>query len=469
MKLPLLLLISFTLFIGRLEAQVPGRATDEAWRYRIQAVRVEGNQQTAERYILRELTFSVNDTLSLEELDNQLNESRINLINTALFINHRIELYYKTVSRSEVVVMVMVEERWYFWPEPILETADHNFNRWILDPDLKRLNYGVNLIRENLRGFNERLSIVLRLGADEKYEVRWSDPAVFHSRKMGMGIGLGFEGNHAVPAALVDNRLMVLQGERYLIRKTYGYLHLTYRPSLKVIHLAGIQITGYQADSTLLNFNPAFLPAHQTVVSELIYWMKADYRNHKAYPLWGSYLDLELRPAWWYAGYEKGSPRVTAKFNGRYYIPLKNRWYHATGLTLGMVAGRVTPFPVALGLGYGREFVRGFEYDVIQGNFYTLIKQNLKFALIPEKAVRVPFAPHPKFTNGSVALYFNFILDGGFVAGEPSNGNDLVNKAMGGAGVGVDLVTYYDKVARIEAMINSRGRAGIYFHFISPI
>jgi outer membrane protein assembly factor BamA len=444
-------------------------APDELWKYTVQAIRIEGNQRTASRYIFRELTFEPNQQLTLEELKERMNESRINLVNTSLFINHSIELYHKLINRSEVVVIIRVEERWYLWPEPILETADQNFNAWILDPDLGRLNYGINLIQENLRGYNERLSVVLRLGADKKYEIRWSDPAIIHSRKIGMGFGAGYEGNHEVPAAIVDNRLMLIRGDRSLLQKTYGYVHLTLRQSLKVTHLLGLQIAGYQADTALLRFNPTILPSANSVSTNLIYFLKADYRNHKAYPLRGSYLDLEVRPVLWLAATEEPLASITMKINGRWYHPLRKRLYHAAGVTLGVVAGGDQPFLSATGLGFGREFVRGFEYDVIQGEAYGLLKQNLKFALIPERRIAVPFAPHPKFKNGSVALYLNIFLDAGYVIGPEGNGNNLVNKGIGGTGVGIDLVTYYDKVVRLEGAINSRGRGGVYVHFIAPI
>jgi outer membrane protein assembly factor BamA len=327
----------------------------------------------------------------------------------------------------------------------------------------------VNFIQENLRGYNERLSVVLRLGADEKYEVRWSDPAIFHSKKIGIGIGAGFEGNHEVPAALVDNRLMLFGGDHYLVKKTYGYVHVTLRSSIKVTHLFGLQVAGYRVDSGLLQFNPHYLPSANPVATDLIYFLKADYRNHKAYPLRGSYLDLEARPTFWHQGSDEWLSMITMKLNGRIYSQVINQVYHAAGISLGLIAGGNPPFLAATGLGIGREFVRGFEYDVIHGHFYGLIKQNLKYALIPERSISVPFAPHPKFKNGSVALYGNLFLDAGIVFGQYSNGNDLINKGIGGVGLGLDLVTYYDKVARFECTINSKGKAGFFIHFIAPI
>ena len=45
----------------------------------------------------------------------------------------------------------------------------------------------------------------------------------------------------------------------------------------------------------------------------------------------------------------------------------------------------------------------------------------------------------------------------------------LDNKFIFGTGVGLDFVTYYDKVLRLEYGINDMGETGLFIHFVAPI
>jgi hypothetical protein len=44
----------------------------------------------------------------------------------------------------------------------------------------------------------------------------------------------------------------------------------------------------------------------------------------------------------------------------------------------------------------------------------------------------------------------------------------LPNQTLYGYGAGMDLVTYYDQVFRLEATINKHGVRGFYFHMTNP-
>ena len=46
--------------------------------------------------------------------------------------------------------------------------------------------------------------------------------------------------------------------------------------------------------------------------------------------------------------------------------------------------------------------------------------------------------------------------------------NDLANTSLYGAGLGLNVVTYYDKMLRIEYSINKEFEGGFYLHFEAP-
>jgi len=47
--------------------------------------------------------------------------------------------------------------------------------------------------------------------------------------------------------------------------------------------------------------------------------------------------------------------------------------------------------------------------------------------------------------------------------------NPLNGKFLAGAGLGVDFVTYYDKVFRVEYTLNAEGESGFFLHFMAAI
>jgi hypothetical protein len=71
-----------------------------------------------------------------------------------------------------------------------------------------------------------------------------------------------------------------------------------------------------------------------------------------------------------------------------------------------------------------------------------------------------------------LALYLGFHSDIGYVL-EPNNhetnGNQLPNRLLWGNGIGFDIVTYYDRVMRMEYSINHLGEHGFFLHFLAPI
>ena len=116
--------------------------------------------------------------------------------------------------------------------------------------------------------------------------------------------------------------------------------------------------------------------------------------------------------------------------------------------------------------------MRGYEYNVIDGKHFALVRSTIKFALVPEKKHSIGFIPTPKFSLIHYALYLTVFADAGYVW-QPQwigqQNNLLPETFLAGAGLGVDLVTYYDKVVRLEYAVNKSGKSGIFIHFIAGI
>ena len=121
-------------------------------------------------------------------------------------------------------------------------------------------------------------------------------------------------------------------------------------------------------------------------------------------------------------------------------------------------------------MGYHNDFVRGYELYVINGEHYSIVKAQLKYALLKNKIFKVHSVPAEKFNKIPLSIYFGTFFDAGYIDSELNNtNNSLVNTALFGGGVGVDFVSYYDIVFRVEYSINKLNEQGLFLHFIAPI
>ncbi|MEZ5195400.1 MAG: POTRA domain-containing protein, partial [Bacteroidales bacterium] len=174
-----------------------------------------GNKITKDRIIFRELIFSEDDTIAAGTLDEKLQQSRKNLVNTSLF--NFVTISYMLIEDSANLVDVTIEfiERWYVWPVPIFEFADRNFNEWLKKRDWSRLNYGVFLTWNNFRGRREKLILYARFGYDQKYELSYQIPYINRKQTWGMGFAGGLSQNHEIPYNSVDNKEVYYKSEEF--------------------------------------------------------------------------------------------------------------------------------------------------------------------------------------------------------------------------------------------------------------
>jgi hypothetical protein len=126
------------------------------------------------------------------------------------------------------------------------------------------------------------------------------------------------------------------------------------------------------------------------------------------------------------------------------------------------------PFYFQQGLGFDR-YVRGYEPFVIFGKESYLLKSNLKYAILRPTVKEFDWIPHRKFRKAFLAIYSNIFVDAGYCTPFADSEQNLYHQALIGAGVGLDFVTYYDLVLRVEAARNIEGLNGIYLSFVSPL
>ena len=126
------------------------------------------------------------------------------------------------------------------------------------------------------------------------------------------------------------------------------------------------------------------------------------------------------------------------------------------------------PYANYSAMGYGRIFVRGYEIYVIEGPSYFLNKTTLKKRIF-SRIWNIDRSPIPQFNYFPLAIYLKAFADVGYAnnyaAYEKAELNTrLSNRALGGGGVGLDFVTAYDVVLRIEYTFTTQQQSGFFFH-----
>jgi hypothetical protein len=439
----------------------------------IDKIEFAGNKITKERIIFRELLIREGDTIAVGRLEQLTEQSRKNLMNTSLFNFVTIHLNQVDSISPRIVVLVEFIERWYIWPVPIIELADRNFNEWLKKMDFKRVNYGMYLTWNNFRGRRERLVLYTRFGYDERYNLGYHIPYINKNQTLGLGFSGGFSRNHEIAYNSIDNKEVYYRSETDYPRVVYfGYSEISYRKGIHNTHRGLLGFTDLRLTDTVLVLNPDITYGNRTrnQYMTVFYQFRSDFRDLRQYPLQGHYFDIELD--------KKGiglfnDPSVNSlylKSNLRAYVNLKNRFYWASGITGKTSLFWEQPYYFLQGLGYGRDFVRGYEFYVIDGQHYGLLKNNIKFELIPNSVATLNFIPTEKFNKLYYALYLNLFTDLGYVFDNRNvTTNPLANDILVGYGIGLDIVTYYDFVLRVEYSINKRGESGIFFHFMPSI
>ncbi len=453
------ILFSFFLlcFTGLLQAQ------NEV--YVVQAIHVDGKYLTKDDIILREIPFSAGDTVFCRDTAALAENAEQNLVNTSLF--HRAEVLFTDSG----LVWVRVTERWYIWPVPFFSVEERNFNVWLRDPDLEKATYGLYVYHENFRGRKEYLKLLCKTGYNELYGFSYSKPYIDKRKNTGISAAAGFEGSHALSVTVIEQEPKTIKLiDRYAFSGLFGSLSLTRRQGIHLFHKLSILFESTSFADTLIQAYPDYAPGTDWTRLSLNYQFRADFRDFKPYPLKGWYADLEFSLGNFLSLSDLNEKKYYLKSTSRKYLRIRGPFYAATGFTGLLTLSSPEKMVSSPALGYGSDFVRGYQYQVIPVDHFLIHRSNLKFSLLKQRIVRLPLIRSEKFRSVPVAFFVNAFFDQGWsAAGKFAILNPMSGDYLAGYGVGLDFVTYYDKVFRLEFTVNRLMQKGLFLHFTAPV
>jgi outer membrane protein assembly factor BamA len=435
----------------------------------IQEIKVIGNKTTKEKIILRELPFKLGDEIPLNQLNKHIVRAKSNLLNTLLFNFVTVDLVH--FDKKNVSVYILVEERWYWWPTPILEIQETNFNTWWQDKDFERINYGFLLVKENFRGRRERVTMKFQGGYTEQARLTYNVPYINKKQTHGLNFKVDYRRNHELTYATTNNiRDFYRTDDQYVKTQYEGAIGYDIRPKLYNKHSFEVGYKNVSVIDTISQLNSDYLSDGKSKMEyfSVNYVVKRDKRNFKSYPTLGFYYDFGI--------FKNGLGVLDKKLNHIYissnyrkYWEFSNRLYFSA-MVKTQITAKEGPYYLYRGLGYFNNLVRGYELYVINGEHYGLTKFQMRYGLVENKVFKLNAIKYEKFNKIPLSIYLGTYFDSGYVvSGVNQRNNFLTNTTLYGGGISIDFVSYYDMVLRTEYSINKLGEHGLYLHFLAPI
>lgn len=465
------LLLFAVLFMLTAQAALAQNQTDTV--FTVDSIAVEGNRITKRNIIIRELSFKKGDTI--HNWAYHRDQSRRQLINLFLFNEIHID-------RAGSTVYIRIKERWYIWPKPMLDYADRNFNQWWLSKDPGRLIYGLNLEWYNLRGRNETMVLSFLAGYTRMASLVYRVPYFNRKQSWGFQFSAHASSNREVWYRTEYDKVQFFQDrDRNLIKRRNAELVFSHRKRIFNYHhfYTGYRYTAVEDTVYSEAVNNSYLMLGRSSQAELYggYQYVFDRRDYKGFPLKGALLKFNTEISNYFVPASAAEPAsnlktATVKLAVSVYRPLLPRLFGSAHVTGRYHSNERPPYSRVQALGYGKDYIRGYELNVVDGSHFGLIKTELKYRLYNRKLTFMP-----RIRNYEVlplSIYASAFWDGGYVYNKAelektSGSNTLPNSYLSGAGAGINMVMFYDYCFRLEYALNKNAFSRFYVSFVAPM
>ncbi len=438
----------------------------------VRSVSLRGNVRTRDRIIGREMVLHPGDTIRRADLAQKLAWDQRKIWNTNLFISAEVVAAEDSTAPARyrpLDLTVTMKERWFLFVIPLVELADRNLNEWWYDRgrDLRRVNYGLQLSWRNLTGRNDRLSGVVQAGFTTRYVLTYNRPYIDRAQRMGANVDFFYATNREIAyRPFLDKWLFIRpDGLTTLRTRLTGSLALTRRDGFYHFHELEARYTVNTIADTVARLNPDYFLDGRTRqrFATLTYQYRYDRRDNVAYALRGTLLTASLAHAGWLPNADL--TQTDLLLGGSRYWPLGKRFFAANTVRFRQVWANRQPYFSTRGLGVGADVVRGYELFVIEGNRYAVFRNNIRFQLFDVKK-ELRWVPVRQFNTLPIAAYLSLIADAGYINSTIAEKyqSQLANRWLYGAGLSLDVVTYYNLVFKVSSVINAQRQVGFFLN-----
>jgi outer membrane protein assembly factor BamA len=430
--------------------------------FTVRNIIITGNKKTKPAIILREIPFKQGDQFSLQQLVERFEIARQQLINTYLF--HEVIVSLKGFEADNIDVAVDVSERWYLFPLPYFKPADRNLNQWLFEEDgnLARVNYGAKILHSNFTGHNDKFRLWLVTGYTKQFSINYDRPYFDKAMKWGMKVTMAMGKNREVNYITLNNKQQFLKDQTDYLRHffTAGF-EISYRKAIRSKHKFGINYFSEKIRDTVVALNPVYFPAGRKSVQfpELYYTFQYFNLDYNPYPTRGYAAEFSFAKK----GFDKiiNVWQLSAKGSANWHITPK------TFLNTRMFAAIKFPFKQPFSnqqlLGYNDTFMQGYEYYVVDGVAGAYLKTSITRELFKFN-IGLPGNSFVENKKIPFRIFAKIFGNTGYVYNPDPGNNLLANRLLSSAGVGIDILTIYDFIFKIEWTFNQLGQNGLFLH-----
>jgi outer membrane protein assembly factor BamA len=386
-------------------------------------IQIFGNYTTKEYIIFREMSMQLGDTLTQEAIDRDRN----NIYNLGLF--NKVDMEY-SVSQNWASIFIIVSERWYFIPYPILGMKYR-------DPE--NLYYGLGIMHKNFRGRNEQLYLNLGLGYDRWLTLGYQNPKITDDDDIYFSSTFTIQKIHNLSSNFgeYENSNIFFSGT---IGKRFGLYQALYST-------VGYEV--WQVNEPHLNRTVSSSGRDAFLTISLQY--KYDTRNNREYTTDGTLISLGIVKS----GIGESDINLT-----RWSYDLRQFFGFNSGSSVGirttgsLTWGGVIPPYRHIFFGYD-ERIRGYFYKVFEAENRIGINAELRLPILLPRYLEIDFLGIPEFQKLRYGLYFAVFVD----AGKIWSRNQVLSEEpwYSGAGAGFHILLPYGFNVQAGAAFNNLG------------
>ncbi|NCU04718.1 MAG: hypothetical protein GXC73_12095, partial [Chitinophagaceae bacterium] len=182
------------------------RQFPDSTEFVVRSVTVGGYKKTKEYIILREVPFKQGSRIFTGQLEEMIEQGRVNVSNTQLFLE--VIPSIQSWDERHVDIHYEVKERWYLFPFPYFKLVDRNLNQWLVEQErsLERVNYGLKLNWDNVSGRRDKLNFNFINGYTREYSIFYEQPYADKKLEKGFLASVYFKQSRQMVYATDSNK-----------------------------------------------------------------------------------------------------------------------------------------------------------------------------------------------------------------------------------------------------------------------
>ena len=296
-------------------------------------------------------------------------------------------------------------------------------------------------------------------------------PYIDKSQKSGLSFRAYYAQNKTLNYDIVDHKNVFFDTDELTRESVFTGVSYVRRNNFYNFHNIGLSFNYSSISDTIVSLNPHYLLDGQNDLRffRLNYIFRRDRRDFVAYPLQGFLLRLEAEKVG--LGIFDGVDRLELSANYLKYLELKNNFYFSTHFGGTISTPKRQAYINRNGIGFRPNMVRGYELYVITGQNFAFNKTTFKKLLFKGEADIGRVVRLKQFRKVPYAFYLKGYFDSGIVHNDLSDSENerLTNKFIYGTGIGLDIVSFYDVVFKLEYSVNKEGESGFFLNFRSNL